>query len=255
MSGESPAAWRTARIASNGSTSTDRAASTPTGPILIHLHGGGFRHGRRSLDAQPLINRLSAQGWLCVSADYRLGVMFPQQLIDVKRVIAWVREHAAEHGGDPDQLIIAGSSAGGHLAATAAMTPDDPRFQPFFEDVDTRVRAFVTLYAYPGPIATQGPASSPSNYATAAAPPCFLAHGDLDTSVIVEDFRAFARTVADRSRRPVVTAELPGAQHGFDLFHSIRCEAVIDGIQRFAATVLAGSPVSSRRDRGAHRPG
>lgn len=218
--------------------------------MLIHLHGGAFRHGHRSLDAQPLINRLAAKGWLCVSANYRVGrgVRFPDQLIDAKRVIAWAREHAAEHGADPDQLVIAGSSAGGHLAATAALTPHDLRFQPGFEDTDTSVRAVVVLYAYPGPVATSGPASTPLAYINAAAPPFFIAHGDLDTIVIVEDFRRFVATLRETSRQTVVAAELPGGQHCFDLFHSIRLEAVVDGIEAFASSVLDPSRSTPRRE-------
>jgi acetyl esterase/lipase len=227
-----------------------------TGPILIHLHGGGFRTGSKVLDGQSLINRLVARGWVCVSANYRLGrrATFPDQLIDAKRVIAWVREHGHEYGGDPAQLSIAGSSAGGHLAATAALTAGDLRFQPGFETADTTVSAAIGLYAYPGPIDSRGPASSPHDHIASTAPPFLLAHGDRDTIVIVDDFRAFRDHLRTTSRRPVVSVELPGGHHDFDLFHSIRCEAVIDGIERFlvavAGTPMSDSKESSRRETG-----
>ena len=54
------------------------------------------------------------------------GREFPDHLIDAKRVIAWVREHGPEYGADPSKVFVAGSSAGGHLAALAALTPNDP---------------------------------------------------------------------------------------------------------------------------------
>ncbi|MGH3393021.1 MAG: alpha/beta hydrolase fold domain-containing protein, partial [Actinomadura sp.] len=55
---------------------------------------------------------------------YRLSpkATWPDHLIDVKRAIAWYREHAAAYGGDPDFLVVTGGSAGGHLAAMAALT-------------------------------------------------------------------------------------------------------------------------------------
>ena len=52
---------------------------SPTGSILIYLHGGGFRMGSKRLEARPLINRLTRHGWVCISANYRIGhgVAFP----------------------------------------------------------------------------------------------------------------------------------------------------------------------------------
>ncbi|WP_133740490.1 alpha/beta hydrolase fold domain-containing protein [Actinorugispora endophytica] len=62
------------------------------------------------------------------------------RLIDLKKVIAWVREHAHQYGANPTPLFVAGSSAGGHMAASAALTQGDPAFQPGFENADTSVR-------------------------------------------------------------------------------------------------------------------
>jgi acetyl esterase/lipase len=69
-------------------------------------------------------------------------------------VIAWVREHGHEYGADPAVVFVAGSSAGGHLAAMAALTPNDPAFQPGFEHADTSVTAATPLYGYYGPLDT-----------------------------------------------------------------------------------------------------
>ena len=71
---------------------------------------------------------------------------FPDQIVDIKRAIAWVHEHAHEHGGDPQQIFLAGGSAGGHLSALAALTMNDPTLQPGFEDADTSVVAAMPLY-------------------------------------------------------------------------------------------------------------
>jgi acetyl esterase/lipase len=73
-------------------------------------------------------------------------------VIDVKKVIAWARAHADEYGADPAFVVVAGSSAGAHLAATAALTANDPTFQPGFEEADTTVAAAVGLYGYYGSV-------------------------------------------------------------------------------------------------------
>jgi acetyl esterase/lipase len=131
-----------------------RRSGVSGGPILIHLHGGYFRGGWKSFEARPLLHRLASRGWLCISANYRLqpAATFPDYLIDVKKAIAWAREHAREHGADPEHVVLAGSSAGAHLAVTAALTENDPAFQPGFESADTTVSAAIGLYGYYGSV-------------------------------------------------------------------------------------------------------
>ena len=213
----------------------------PRAPTLVYLHGGGFHSGRKSREARALLYRLASQGWVCISANYRLSpaARFPDHLIDVKMVLAWVRAHAHECGADPDVVFVAGSSAGGNLASMAALTPNDPAFQPGFEDADTSVSAAVSLYGYYGAAGpdAEGRASSPLAYVGTDAPPFFVAHGDRDTIVIAEDARRFVERLRSTAVNPVVYAELPGAQHTFDLFHSIRFEAVVDAIEAFATWV------------------
>ena len=74
------------------------------------------------------------------------GRDLPDPLVDIKRAIAWVHHHAREHGGNPQQIFITGGSAGAHLSTLAALTMNDPSFQPGFEDADTSVVAAITLY-------------------------------------------------------------------------------------------------------------
>jgi acetyl esterase/lipase len=213
------------------------------GPIFIHLHGGRFYRGlgAKSFYARPLLMELARQGWVCISANYRLKprAVFPDYLVDVKKVIAWAREHASEYGADPAVVVVAGSSAGAHLAATAALTPNDPTFQPGFEHVDTTVAAAVCLYGYYGPVdrGRQPLPSSPLDYLQPDAPPFLIAHGDQDTYVPVEQARELVTRLRSISTSPGVYAELPGAQHSFDILHSIRFEMLIDGIGAFAAWV------------------
>jgi acetyl esterase/lipase len=185
-------------------------------PVLVYLHGGAFRFGSKRLGARHLLYRLAGRGWLCVSANYSLintaGLADPPA--DVQRVIAWVGEHGPEYGADPKAVFIAGSSAGGHLASLAALSPND-------------LAGVISLYGYYGPVALDGP----------PPPPWFVAHGDQDTLVVVDDARAFVEELRAASPNPVVYAELPGAQHGFDLFRSRRFDTVVDAIEAFAGWV------------------
>ncbi|HEY1003055.1 MAG TPA: alpha/beta hydrolase [Streptosporangiaceae bacterium] len=215
-----------------------RGPTGGAGPVFVHFHGGHFQVGGKNREARALLHRLARQGWVCVSATYRLGQAgrFPNALIDAKQVISWVRSHAAEYGAAPSTLIVAGSSAGAHLASMAALTPNHPAFQPAFEDADTTVTAAVCLYGYYGDHDGAGPlASSPEAYASHGAPPFLVAHGDKDPLIPIGHADHFVQRLRGCSVRPVVYLRLPGAGHSFDLFHSPRFEAVIDGIQAFAA--------------------
>ena len=221
------------------------------GPMLVHLHGGAFRSGHKNRETRPFIYRLASQGWVCISANYRLSpaAKFPDHMIDVKKVIAWAREHGAEYGGDPDVMFVAGSSAGGHLAATAGLTPNHPQFQPGFEHADTSVTGVISLYGYYGGLDSDrqplSPPSSPAAYITADAPPFFVAHGDHDTVVVVEDARGFVDLLCTVSSQAVVYAELAGAQHAFDVVHSIRFDNTVNAVESFTAWVRS-RPVTSK---------
>jgi acetyl esterase/lipase len=66
-----------------------------------------------------------------------------------------------------------------------------------------------------------------------------LVHGRIDSLAAINDGRTFAQRLRRTSRKPVVFAELPGAEHGFDCMHSPRTERVIDGVERFLDWVRA----------------
>jgi acetyl esterase/lipase len=121
------------------------------------------------------------------------------------------------------------------MASLAALTPNDPAFQPGFEGADTSVTAVIGLNGYYGGYYGDGGVSSPLAYARPDAPPFFIAHGDHDTISPLEAVRHFADALGSVSANPVVYAELPGAQHAFDLFHSLRYELVVDAVEAFTA--------------------
>jgi acetyl esterase/lipase len=102
-------------------------ASAPV-PVIVYLHGGGWRRGSRR-EPLPVLGAdfyraLAAQGFAVAAADYRLSgeARFPAPLEDTRAAIGWVREHAAEYGLDAGRVYAWGDSAGGHLALLAALT-------------------------------------------------------------------------------------------------------------------------------------
>ncbi|NYE38340.1 acetyl esterase/lipase [Nocardioides cavernae] len=232
-------------------------------PVLLQVHGGAWTLGAKEHQGRPLMNQMAAKGWVCVAINYRLAPRdpWPAHIVDVKRAIAWVKDNIADYGGDPDYLTITGGSAGGHLAALAALTPGDRAFQPGFEEADTSVRAAVPFYGvydfagstglanaigmrdgFLGPRVmqttwTDSPdlyeAASPILRITPDAPDFFVIHGELDTLVSVDQARLFTAELRRTSGRSVVYAELPGAQHAFDVFHSIRSAHAIRAVDRY----------------------
>ena len=231
-------------------------------PVLLQIHGGGWIVGDKNTQGLPLMTRLAAHGWVCVAASYRLSpkATFPDHLIDVKAAIRWIREHGAEYGADPDFLVISGGSAGGHLAALAALTPNDPEYQPGFEDVDTRVQAcvpFYGIYDFTDRKSHWGKSllipileryilkrrisedraaferASPMSRVRKDAPPFLVIHGSRDTLVPVDDARTFVELLRAVSSEPVAYAELPGAQHAFEVFSSERTAHAVSGVERF----------------------
>ena len=180
---------------------------------------------------------------------YRLqpAARFPDELIDVKKVIAWARARATEYGGDPDRIVLAGSSFGARLATLAGFTVNDATFQPGFERADTSIAAVVALYGYYGGIASRRALpSSPFDYANRGSVPLLIVHGGQDTFTSASQARALAEQARRASANPVVYVELPGAQHSFDLLSSIRLEAVIDGIEAFAGSVAVPDATIAR---------
>ena len=231
-----------------------------TGPCLVYFHGGGYRSGRKNREGRALLYRLASQGWVCLSANYRLArsAPYPAALVDAKRAIAWLRAQAPTYAADPSMLVVAGSSAGAHLAALTALTSNLATLQPGFEQADTRVSAAVCLYGFYGaPTWIErdlGAPSAPIDYVGQDAPPMLIVHGTHDSFVPVSGARQFAQRVrAAGSPSPLVYLELPGAQHTFDLYHSVRVHAVMDTVDAFAASVLSDAAAELRRSSGPRR--
>jgi acetyl esterase/lipase len=142
-----------------------------------------------------------------------------------------------------------------------------PELQPGFERIDTSVAACVPFYGVYDFLDRDGvrgdggamtrwlaakvmpctPAfdphlwdlASPTAQVHADAPPFFVLHGTYDSLATVEEARLFVQRLRATSRAPVVYAELPAAQHAWDLVHSVRAEHSVRAVARFAEWVHA----------------
>ena len=213
----------------------DRPAGAP---VLVYLHGGAYSSGNKSREARELLFRLAGQGWVTISANYRLRpqASFFDHLADTKRVLGWVHEHVADYGGDADMLVVSGGSAGAHLATIAALSQNDPALQPGFESTDTSVSAVIGFYGWYDGYYELGGGNSPVGplgYRTQDAPPFLVIHGHDDPLAIVEDARRLVGHLRSGSSEPVAYAELPHAHHSFDVFYTLRSEAVVDAVEAF----------------------
>jgi acetyl esterase/lipase len=245
-------------------------------PVLLQIHGGAWASGSKEQQGQPLLHYMAARGWVGVAINYSLSPKqrWPAHLLDAKRALIWVRHHIAEHGGDPGFVVVTGGSAGAHLAAMLALTPNEAAFQPDALDVDTRVQGAVPFYGIydlcdcqrlqsHGGIAMtlrwlviKAPrtsqldayrAGSPIHHVRADAPPFFVLHGTHDSLASLEEARAFVAALRATSTQPVVFAELPLAQHAFDIFHSPRTLHVLRATHRFCESIYAARASSAKR--------
>ena len=235
-------------------------------PVVVQIHGGGWITGSKQLQGVPLLTYLSSRGWVGVSINYRLSPQsaWPDGLVDVKRALAWVRGNIARYGGDPSFIAVTGGSAGGHLSALAALTSGNSSLQPGFEHADTRVQAAIPFYGAYDITDLEGTGrrdairfwehlimktpyegddglwvtASPVLNARADASPMFVIHGRQDALVRVEQARFFVQRLRESGAPIVAYAELPNARHAFDVFDTVRTQAVAAAVERFLQAAL-----------------
>jgi acetyl esterase/lipase len=244
-------------------------------PVLIQVPGGAWALNGKRPQAYTLMSRMVELGWICVSINYSKSprCAFPAHLIDVKRAIAWVRENIADYGGDPDFIAITGGSAGGHLASLAALTPNEPTFQPGFENADTTVQAVAPYYgvydftdfdnmhemmlpfleqfvmkARYADAPEQFKAASPVSYAHREAPPFFVLHGEKDELVPAGQARAFCAALRETGAATVSYAELANAHHAFDIISTARSRLAANAVADFLGVIYGRRHAGPRMD-------
>ncbi|SNC63661.1 Acetyl esterase/lipase [Hymenobacter gelipurpurascens] len=99
-------------------------------PAVLLVHGGGWRSGDRSQHV-PMAQQLAAQGFVAVTAEYRLSTeaQYPAAVLDLKAAIRWMRANASAYAIDTTRIAVWGFSAGGQLAALVGTTNGGPLFE------------------------------------------------------------------------------------------------------------------------------
>ncbi len=162
-------------------------------PLLVFFHGGYWRRLHKD-DATYVAHGFAPHGVATAIVNYALAPAVPLETIvaQARRALAWLRAHAGEHGADPERIVVAGHSAGGHLAAMCA--------------VDAPVAALATLSGLHDlrPLATsfvqewlqldgvRAAALSPVLLAPAAPTVVLAAAGARETDAFRDQGRAFA---------------------------------------------------------------
>ncbi len=193
-------------------------------PVVVWFHGGAWIKGSRPF--YGFAGRaLASEGFVVVVAGYRLGAAghWPRFMEDGAAAVRWAHAHAARYGGDPDRIVLAGHSAGAHIAALLTL---DPRWLGPMVRPGGAVRGLVGLsgpYDFlpfePGDRADVAmgdarplSATQPITYVRPDAPALFLGTGDADTTVRPRNSRALA--AAERAAGGRVTlVEWHGLEH------------------------------------------
>ncbi len=195
-------------------------------PGIVFFFGGGWTSGRIE-QFEPQANHLASRGMVAVRADYRVksrhGITPRECVEDAKSAVRWMRQNATKLGIDPDRIVAAGGSAGGHIAACTAFTPgldsDDenakisskPNALVLFNPV-LRFEGIPQLMSRINNDEALGRAISPTLHLTKDGPPTLILFGSADRlAVMGDEFLRKAKELGHRTE--LVTAE--GQGHGF----------------------------------------
>jgi acetyl esterase/lipase len=196
---------------------------------VVWAHGGGWVAGDRANWSLPKWGRwMSDSGTTVFSVDYRLPTtgsgmgaltadMKAQEAEDVKCALGWVQAHTAEYGVDPTNLILAGDSAGAHLAMLTAYTVGTPNLPPSCPVNVVPVKAVVSLYGITYSNNRAEADVMPINYVRQGLPPTLLIQGVNDHTVAPDNAPRMASQLA-ASGDEYEIVQLPFTDHLFDIY-------------------------------------
>ncbi len=221
-------------------------------PVLVQIYGGRWQNGKPSDDAN-FATMMATHGWVVFAIDYRHAPTFRWNAIlaDVDSSLAWIRDHAAEYGGDTSRVAILGRSAGGHLALLAAYRTPAVRIRgvvSYYGPID-----LVAAYLNPpkpdplgikpieemfigGPLANRTDdyqAASPITYAKQSLPPTLLVYGARD-HIVESKYGARLHDALAAAGTRTAYLEIPWAEHAFDaVFNGLSSQLAMYHVERF----------------------
>lgn len=244
-----------------------RADRSGIGPGIYHTHGGGMIVGNRMAGVGQVMPWIVSHDAVAVTVEYRIAPEFPDPypVEDCYAGLVWTAEHAADLGIDPDRVIIAGTSAGGGLAAGNALMARDrrgPRLAgqvlmcPMLDDRDQTASSaqwdaegiWIRSSNVTGWTALLGDRRGTEDVSIYAAPARAADLSDLPPAYIdcgsAEVFRDEDVAYATALWCAGVQTELhvwPGGFHGFDLIapHTALAQAAIGTRNAWVARILA----------------
>ena len=211
-------------------------------PVFVYVHGGGWTGGGPQKQARRMYHSLAQAGWVVVAVRYPFApeVTICDQVLAIKRALRHLADNADHYGIDPHKAVLSGSSAGGHLAALAALTSagdlggdvvdiDLIGCVPMYGiyDMANRNRTrpewpYVDRDVMRGSY-DQKPeefhAVSPLDHVRSDAPPFLVVHGTHDSLVPIAEAEVFVHAMEGAGAR-VELVRVRGAQHGFDAVSS-----------------------------------
>lgn len=207
--------------------------ATDKRPTIIFYFGGGWTGGSpKQFENQATY--LATRGMVAITADYRVksrqNVMPDKCVTDAKSGVRWVRANAGKLGIDPDRIVAAGGSAGGHIAACTGTVPgyDEESEDQKISSVPNAMILFNPVLntradGWPGKDAgaalvarfgTHGDGLSPVHFVKKGTPPTLVIHGKGDTTVPYAQAQAFTDAMSKAGNRCEL-AGYEGQPHGF----------------------------------------
>lgn len=194
------------------------AAQSPSKGCLVFFFGGGWRNGSLEHFHHQALH-FAAAGYDCVCGDYRVPARYPgvtpfDCYRDTNVLLRTLWQGIGDFLPDPKRIVLCGGSAGGHLALCNAILDPEIKpaalllFNPVVDTTETGFRPGVPLF---GGRAEQ---LSPLHCLREPLPPCFIAHGDADQAVSIQNVLDFARKARELGSE-VQLRIFPGRGHGF----------------------------------------